>query len=324
MDILDKIAAKTGNTPLIDVSQYVGPRVRAFAKCEYLNLTGSHYDRVYLELFRRLEARGQIERGKTHLLEVSTGSAGASFAWFCGQLGYEATVVVPHGLPQSAIKYIKTHNPLIDILEGDKGDYLKGAFRKAGRLLAGHRKWVHLNHSGNDISLIGSSQIAREAIGQLQEYGINRLDRFIAARGTGTTIVGAGKVLKAQWPDMRLVAFEEAMFDRTVPRALFCTVGRELALHGDFSGHFPFLQEPRFGYSDPDLAEVSKSGPAIDEALALQPQLARRSLNIGNSSLIALAEARLQASLHPESTMLMPFYDNGAKYGRGFFIAPTL
>ena len=166
MDLLDTLAATIGHTPLEDISGQVGSRSRAYAKCEFRNPTGSHYDRVYLALFRQFERENKIQRGKTHLVEVSSGSAGASFAWFCRQLGYEATVILPMGLPEGFAAHIRRQNPEAQIVTSTHGDYVKGAIRTLHQLMAKNRDWVCLDHSRKPETLRGTKQIADEAVEQ--------------------------------------------------------------------------------------------------------------------------------------------------------------
>jgi cysteine synthase A len=318
MDILEQIAASIGNTPLADVSNLVGSGCRAFAKCEFKNPTGSHYDRAYLALFRDLESRGQIVRGKTHLIEASSGSAGASFAWFCKQLGYDATVVLPGSLPPGFYDHIRRQNSNVDIVTSDHGDYIKGAVRTLREIMVKNRRWVCPDHSRNAVTLQGMAQIATESVDQLQKVGVNSLDFFVAACGNGATVVGPGPVLKQAWPALKTVLFETANapsgFRRLHPEypqkggayhSLFGTGGWDILL--------PFVTDPQYGFQDFADDDFLITEQDLHSAIAAAPLLP---FSVGNSSLAALWVARKVAEKHPGTTIFTIFYDVGSKYGR--------
>lgn len=317
-DILDVLYSQIGNTPIEDVSRFVGLDCRAYAKCEFLNPTGSHYDRVYLALFRDLEEKGRIVRGKTHLIEVSSGSAGASFVWLCKKLGYEATIVLPQGLPLGFYEHIRKQNANAHIVTSAHDGYIKGAVRTLRELLVKNRDWFCLDHSRNPVTLQGTAQIASEAIEQLRELRVQSLDYFVAACGNGATIVGPGPLLKGKWPAMQTVLFESAnapsAFRRLHPEypqkggdyhSLFGTSGWDVPC--------PFLVDPVYGFERFSDQVILITDDNLRSALAIAPEL---SLSVGNTSLAALWVARKVAQNHHGATFLMFFYDVGSKYGR--------
>ena len=84
-------------TPFIEITGLGFPNGnRVFAKCENRNkVSHSHYDRVYSYLFDQRQQRKEIKRGKTHLIETSSGNAGTAFAKYCELYGFSGTVVFP-------------------------------------------------------------------------------------------------------------------------------------------------------------------------------------------------------------------------------------
>lgn len=72
--------ADIGNTPFLELATISSNGNRCFFKCEFLNPSGSHKDRTYLNIVSRLEETGFIEPGMT-LVDCSTGNGGAALAW---------------------------------------------------------------------------------------------------------------------------------------------------------------------------------------------------------------------------------------------------
>ncbi|WP_256663434.1 MULTISPECIES: pyridoxal-phosphate dependent enzyme [unclassified Pseudomonas] len=72
--------ADIGGTPLIELKTLSINGNKVFSKCEFLNPSGSHKDRTYLNIVSRLEEAGVIWPGMT-LIDCSTGNGGAALAW---------------------------------------------------------------------------------------------------------------------------------------------------------------------------------------------------------------------------------------------------
>ncbi len=94
--LYQNLYARIGRTPLIEYEGEVPRGNRIFIKRECDNPFGSHYDRVYLALFRHYEEEGRIKPGDT-VLETTSGSAGISFAGIGKFLGYQCRVAIPAG-----------------------------------------------------------------------------------------------------------------------------------------------------------------------------------------------------------------------------------
>jgi cysteine synthase len=179
------------------------PQGRLFAKCEYKNPTGSHYDRVYFHLLRKLEQEGAILPGRNVLVETTSGNAGASFAWLCRELGYGCKVFMPDNLPSARIEDVTQYGAEVVLTPGD--DYVRGAAEAMGEFLraenkgkpAEQRKFFSPNHSQKFESTVPLEGIATEALQQMQGLG-EKIDVFVPGVGNGATVLGPGRVLKAE------------------------------------------------------------------------------------------------------------------------------
>ena len=186
----ERLEKQIGRTPLYVFSLPNGHK--AYAKAEFMNPTGSHYDRVYIKLLKELENDGRITPGETPLIETTSGNAGSAFAWLCNELGYDCTVIIPGGLPKARVDDIRKYGAKIRFSDKDK--YVRGAAEELKRVLTqenkerkakGLPKFWSPNHSQDMRSADALESIANEALDELKEQSVN-LDYFIAAIGNGS------------------------------------------------------------------------------------------------------------------------------------------
>lgn len=204
---------KIGNTPLHEIGQINVPNgCRIFAKEEYLNPSGSHYDRVYLHLLKALEAEEKITPGRTPLIETSSGNAGISFAYLAKALGFQSEVIMPASLPNARIEGAKTHGAKVRLTSGRK--YIGGAAEELRHALTvenkqraaqGLPKYWSPNHSQDFRTAQALEPIASEVKRQL---GNTKIDYVILGVGNGATILGPGRRLKELFPRIKVIAWE--------------------------------------------------------------------------------------------------------------------
>jgi cysteine synthase len=301
---------------------------RVFAKAEYSNPSGSHYDRIYTHLFH-VHLHEILEQRVDVLVEVSSGNAAASFAWFCRQLGFPCAVMLPKSLPNGFVDHILELNPNADIYFGERSsDYVSGAvmvLRQYMKSAPEHMIRIYpLNHSRDPETLNATEVIANEAIQQLHEkFKVSKLDYYIAACGNGSTIIGPGRVLSAAYDDLRVIGFEpeEAPMVQTYLSSHRYKPSMSGSRHylfgtGVWGVRFPFLHDQAFGLgqllkSPDDVLLIDKKRRQKIRQLACQT-----GGQFGFTSLasIALAFEVSQESRNAGATFLVILYDRGAKY----------
>ena len=119
---LASIAEAVGRTPLVRLNRVtadVGPEV--FLKLEWYGPTGSLKDRIYLYMFERAEARGELARGM-RVLECSTGNAGIACAFVAGVKGYKCTIVMPEGMSDERKKIMRAYGADLVFTAGGESD----------------------------------------------------------------------------------------------------------------------------------------------------------------------------------------------------------
>lgn len=208
-ELYRRLEAGIGNTPIRVINLANGNTL--VQKDETQGPAESHYDRCYLRLLQDLEREGTITPGDT-LLEVSSGSAGISFAWMCKKLGYYPVLFMPDFIPKPRIEFAQSMAEVH--LTSNRKEYLAAciaemmAYRAANKdkiKAAGHKLWLP-NHSQDQRSPNAFGEIATEVAAQYQQP----IDYFIGGIGNGTTLVGIGKRLKDLNPDTRVIGFEPA------------------------------------------------------------------------------------------------------------------
>ncbi len=211
--LYNELAAQIGNTPLYTISNIRFPHGnRVFVKEENKNPGGSHYDRVFSQLFRFYEEADLIEPGRTPVVETTSGSAGVSFARLARLLGYESLVICPADLPSARVSPIRAE--CAEIMFSPAGLYVDGSAEmlrqvlreNRERKLRGEEPYFAFNHTQNfryrdtkcpsaEISAYAAEAVIDEAVQQAETLGV-KFDMAIAAGGNGTTLLGFGRAAR--------------------------------------------------------------------------------------------------------------------------------
>lgn len=201
-----KLESAIGNTPIVKYSGEVPNGNTIWIKRECDNPFGSHYDRVYLALYRHFEENKGLQPGM-NVLETTSGTAGVSFAGIGRELGYNCYVMVPFDpIKRKRIEAIGSQGGTILPTPADED--IQGFTKE--RILENKNKYdaKFLNHSMgpsgtcNEITLTALSEIANEV---LQKTNI---DVYIGGIGNGSNIVAVGRVLKKNNPDILIIGYK--------------------------------------------------------------------------------------------------------------------
>jgi cysteine synthase len=265
-----------GNTPLTKYQGNVPNENQIYIKEEHTNLFGSHYDRVYLELFRHYEEIGKIKPGDK-VVETSSGSAGVSFAGIGKILRYECYCLLPAGgekaRENAILEQLQNKDHLIFT---DEKRYTAGLSTSLKKFLVSKRKIGQnvfpMNHStgekdpitgitqNNEIALFGIEGIGREIKKQLKT-----IDYFIPAGGNGTSILGPSRALDQQ---TKIITFE------TIQAGVFYekkNPGKYEELFGIKPGSMPRHNLPGtiFPYSGFDFPHINNSLNLIEQVILI-------------------------------------------------------
>jgi cysteine synthase len=196
--ILDLI----GDTPLVGVHALSPkPAVRIYAKLEGQNPGGSMKDRIALRMVEAAERDGVLQPGDT-ILEPSSGNTGIGLALVARMKGYRLRVVLPENVSEERRQVLEIFGAEVIPSPGEEGS--NGAIRQAEKLAAEDSSLVMLFQYGNPAN--PDAHYATTGPEILRDCP--ELDVFVAGLGTSGTLMGVGRYLKEQKPDVRVVAVE--------------------------------------------------------------------------------------------------------------------
>ena len=178
-----------GNTPLLDLGD------RILAKAEFLNPTGSIKDRMVKFILEKSIEGGGL-RGGMAVVESTSGNTGISLAYFAALLGLNAVVVMPRSASLERRRMIGALGAELVLAETRED-----AGERAAEI-GGRKGFFHLNQFANELNV----QAHYEGLGkEIVEQAAGRIGSFVAAVGTGGTLIGAGKRIREEFPDARII-----------------------------------------------------------------------------------------------------------------------
>ena len=205
--IARQITELIGHTPLLELSNYSRNKrlkARLIGKLEYFNPAGSVKDRVALAMIEDAERNGRLRPGAT-LIEPTSGNTGVGLALVSAVKGYTLILTMPETMSEERRKLLQAYGARLVLTPGAEG--MSGAIAKAEELRDSIPGAVILQQFENPANPAAHIHSTAEEIWQDTD---GQVDIFVACVGTGGTISGTGKGLKARRPDIRVVAVEPA------------------------------------------------------------------------------------------------------------------
>jgi len=203
-NVLDLI----GNTPMVDVSVLSpNPQVHIYAKLEGQNPFGSVKDRIAKYMIESAEKDGRLAPGQT-ILEPSSGNTGIALAAIAQLKGYPIKILMPESVSIERRQMLEVFGAELILTPGEEGS--NGAVRRAQEMAAEHPEYCFLYQYGND-----SNPLAHyEGTGPEIWRDLPEITHFVAGLGTSGTLMGTGRYLKEQNPDIKVIAIEPPLGER--------------------------------------------------------------------------------------------------------------
>lgn len=205
MKIYDDVTALIGKTPVIRASRFAikaGVNGEFLVKAESFNPCGSAKDRVGFNMLVEAEKSGKLKAGGT-VIEPTSGNTGIGLAMACAVRGYKLILTMPESMSAERRKILSALGAKLVLTEAKKG--MQGAVEKAKELLASTENAIIPDQFSNPANPeIHEKTTAEEIIADLD----GKLDFFVAGVGTGGTISGVGKTLKARVDGVKVIAVE--------------------------------------------------------------------------------------------------------------------
>ncbi len=290
----DSLSARVGNTPLLPLRRVtlgLPPSVKIYAKAEWFNPGGSIKDRAALNIIQTAIASGELKHGK-RLLDSTSGNTGIAYATFGAAMGIPVTLALPENASKERISILRALGVeliLTDALEGPEGSMK--VVREMLDVSPG--KYFYANQYGNPANWMAHYQGTGP---EIFSQTAGKITHFVAGMGTSGTMMGTGRYLRDQNPQIELIGGQP-----TKP------------LHGlEGLKHMQSAQHPAiYDAALPDrLVEIE-----AEEAYAMVRRLAREEgLFVGLSSGAAAVAALRVAQELKEGIVVTIFPDAGYKY----------
>ena len=200
----DNLADIVGDTPMVRLGR-IAPECGAelVAKLEAYNPGGSVKDRIGAAMIDAAEAQGEIEPGRTTIVESTSGNTGIALAFVCAARGYDLVLTMPQGMSREREKLVRLFGAEVRLVESLGG--MNEARDEARRIASERGETFIPDQFSNPANPEVHRRSTAEEIWRDME---GRVDVLVAGVGTGGTITGCGERLKELNPELRVVAVE--------------------------------------------------------------------------------------------------------------------
>ena len=199
--VYENIIQTVGKTPVVKInSVHEDGMAEIYAKLEFFNPGGSVKDRIAASMILGMQKEGTLKKGDV-IVEPTSGNTGIGVAMAGAALGFKVVLVMPETMSIERRKLQAAFGAQFVLTEGAKG--MKGAIEKANELVR-EKGYVMLSQFENKFNPQAHElTTAKEIMDDFKE-----LDAFVAGVGTGGTLSGVAKALKANGYNTKIIAVE--------------------------------------------------------------------------------------------------------------------
>ena len=204
--VVDDFLSLVGHTVAVRLNRMVSPDMaEVVVKMESLNPARTVKDRIALSMIDAAERDGQLKPGMT-IVESTSGNTGIGLAMVATARGYRLILTMPDSMSRERRDLLESYGAELVLTPGELD--MPGAVAEAERIFNESPDSTFMPQQFNNPANpeVHRQTTAREILDAVD----GRLDAFVAGVGTGGTITGVGEVLKAELPEVRVVAVEPA------------------------------------------------------------------------------------------------------------------
>ena len=286
MRIAQNITELAGRTPLVKLNripQHEGCVAQLVIKLEGMNPSASVKDRIGINMIAAAEAAGEIEPGKTTLVEPTSGNTGIALAMVSAAKGYRLILTMPETMSAERRAMLRAYGAELELTPGTEG--MAGCIQRAQQIVKSTPNAYMLQQFRNPANPDIHRRTTAEEIWQDTD---GQVDFIVAGVGTGGTITGVSDVLKRRKPSFQAIAVEP---------------GNRQVLQGGQPGPHK-IQGIGAGFV-PEVLQVSLIDEVVpvndDDAIAYGRRLAKEEGILSGISTGAALWAAVQVGRRPEN-----------------------
>ena len=201
---VDSLSARVGNTPLLPLRRVtlgLPAAVNIYAKAEWFNPGGSIKDRAALNIIQTAIANGKLTADK-HLLDSTSGNTGIAYATFGAAMGIPVTLALPKNASKERIAILKALGVELILTDATKG--AEGAMKAVQELLAKNpERYFYANQFDNPANWMAHYHSTGP---EIFSQTAGTITHFVAGLGTSGTMMGTGRYLREENPQIQLIA----------------------------------------------------------------------------------------------------------------------
>ncbi len=200
----DSILDTVGDTPVVRINRIAPEHVTVYVKFEAFNPAGSVKDRLALNIIEAAEERGDLKPGQT-VVEATSGNTGIGLAMVCAAKGYPLVVTMADSFSIERRRLMRFLGAKVVLTPRAAKGF--GMYQKAKELAETNGWFLASQFETPDNADMHESTTGREI---LNDFKGERLDYFVTGYGTGGTVSGVGRVLRAERPETKIILTEPA------------------------------------------------------------------------------------------------------------------
>jgi cysteine synthase A len=318
--IVEGLAGAIGNTPLIRLRRAsAATGCEILGKAEFMQPGGSVKDRAGLGIIEDAERRGQLIPGEPGIVvEGTAGNTGIGLTLVANARGYRSIIVVPETQSKEKLDFLRMIGADLRLIPPkpyrDPGHYVHTSRRIAEELAERGERVVWANQFGN----LANAAAHEETTGpEIWDQTGGRIDAFTCACGTGGTLAGVARVLKARKPEVRIILADpmgSGLYSwvktgevKAEGNSITEGIGQASTVPGNLEQGRPFID---------DAVQVTDP-VALEQVYDLQ---LHEGISVGGSAGVNVAAAiAIARQMGPGHTIVTILCDGGARYQSKIF-----